>query len=35
MIEALLTDSQKNLRDEVRAFVQWVPREMLLEMDED
>ncbi|MBU7042472.1 MAG: acyl-CoA/acyl-ACP dehydrogenase [Theionarchaea archaeon] len=35
MIEALLTDSQKNLRDEVRAFVQWVPREMLLEMDAD
>jgi hypothetical protein len=35
MIEALLTDSQKHLRDEVRDFVKEVPRQMLLDMDED
>lgn len=35
MIEALLTDSQKSLRDEVRDFVKWVPRQMLLDMDAD
>jgi len=35
MIEALLTDSQKNLREEVKDFVKWVPRQMLLDMDAD
>jgi alkylation response protein AidB-like acyl-CoA dehydrogenase len=35
MIEALLTESQKNLRDEVRDFVKWVPRQLLLDMDAD
>ena len=33
-MEALLTDSQKALRDEVRAFVRDdVPRQLLLDMD--
>ena len=35
MIEALLTEPQKKLRDEVREFVKWVPRELLLDMDAD
>lgn len=35
MIEALLTEPQKNLRDEVRDFVEWVPRQLLLDMDSD
>lgn len=35
MIEALLTNPQKELRDEVRQFVKWVPRQLLLDMDAD
>lgn len=35
MIEALLTEQQKVLRDEVRKFVKWVPRGLLLDMDAD
>jgi len=35
MIEALLTEEQKKLRDEVRGFVKWVPRQLLLDMDAD
>lgn len=35
MIEALLTEPQKKLRDEVREFVRWVPRQLLLDMDAD
>ncbi|MDQ7783468.1 MAG: acyl-CoA dehydrogenase family protein [Desulfomonilaceae bacterium] len=35
MLEALLTESQKNLRDEVRDFVKSVPRQLLLDMDAD
>ncbi len=35
MIEALLTERQKKLRDEVRKFVKWVPRQLLLDMDAD
>ncbi|MFH1319147.1 MAG: acyl-CoA dehydrogenase family protein [Bacteroidota bacterium] len=35
MIEALLTEQQKKLRDEVRGFVKWVPRQLLLDMDAD
>lgn len=35
MIDALLTESQKKLRDEVREFVKWVPRQLLLDMDAD
>ncbi|MBU7017105.1 MAG: acyl-CoA/acyl-ACP dehydrogenase [Theionarchaea archaeon] len=33
MIDALLTESQKELRDEVRHFVKGVPRQLLLDMD--
>ena len=35
MIEAMLTDSQKNLRKEVREFVKAVPRQLILDMDAD
>lgn len=35
MIEALLTEQQKKLRDEVREFVKWVPKQLLLDMDAD
>ena len=35
MIEALLTEPQKKLRNEVREFVKWVPRQLLLDMDAD
>jgi len=33
MLEPLLTDAQRALRDEVRAFVRQVPRQLLLDMD--
>jgi acyl-CoA dehydrogenase len=35
MLESLLTDEQRALRDEVQAFVQSVPRQLLLDMDAD
>ena len=35
MIEALLTEPQKKLRNEVREFVKSVPRQLLLDMDAD
>ncbi len=35
MIEALLTEEQRKLRDEVRGFVKWVPKQLLLDMDAD
>lgn len=35
MIETLLTEGQKRLRDEVRRFVKWVPKQLLLDMDAD
>ncbi len=35
MIESLLTEQQKKLRDKVRAFVKQVPRQLLLDMDAD
>jgi len=35
MIDVLLTEAQKKLRDEVREFVKWVPRQLLLDMDAD
>ena len=35
MLEAMLTDAQRALRDEMRAFVRWVPRDLILEMDAD
>ena len=35
MIDVMLTESQKKLRDEVREFAKWVPRQLLLDMDAD
>jgi acyl-CoA dehydrogenase len=35
MLEPLLTDGQRVLREEVRAFVKSVPRQLLLDMDAD
>ncbi|MBN2232221.1 MAG: acyl-CoA/acyl-ACP dehydrogenase [Deltaproteobacteria bacterium] len=35
MYDFLLTDEQLALRDEVRALVDWVPRDMILDMDAD
>jgi len=35
MIEVLLTESQKKLRQEVREFVKSVPKQLLLDMDAD
>jgi alkylation response protein AidB-like acyl-CoA dehydrogenase len=35
MLEHLLTDAQRDLREEARALVRWVPREMILAMDRD
>ena len=33
MIEAMLTDSQRQLRTESRDFVKWVPRQLILDLD--
>ena len=35
MLDATLTEQQKELRHQVREFVRWVPRDLLLEMDAD
>lgn len=35
MLEALLTPQQRKLREEVRDFVKWVPRQLILDMDAD
>jgi len=35
MLDYLLSDKAKKLRDEIRDFVRWVPREMILDMDND
>ncbi len=35
MYDFLMTDEQKKLRDEVRDFIRWVPRQMVLDMDQD
>jgi alkylation response protein AidB-like acyl-CoA dehydrogenase len=35
MFEFLLSDEQKDLREEVRDLVRWVPRQMILDMDRD
>ena len=35
MLESLLSEEQRALRDEVRAFVKNVPRQLLLDMDAD
>ncbi len=35
MFDYLLTKEQLRIRDEVREFVKWVPRQMILDMDSD
>lgn len=35
MLDILLTDEQRKLRDEARAFAREVPRQLLLDMDAD
>ncbi|MEW6258508.1 MAG: acyl-CoA dehydrogenase family protein [Thermodesulfobacteriota bacterium] len=35
MYDFLMSDEQKKLRDEVRDFIRWVPRQMVLDMDKD
>ena len=35
MFDAILTPEQKALRDEMRAFVKGVPRQLILDMDAD
>jgi alkylation response protein AidB-like acyl-CoA dehydrogenase len=35
MLEAMLTEEQRALRDEVRDFVRSVPRQLILDMDAD
>ena len=35
MFDFLLTDEQLALREEVRDFVRWVPRQLILDMDQD
>lgn len=33
MFDFMMTDEQKKLRDEARAFTKWVPRQLILDMD--
>jgi alkylation response protein AidB-like acyl-CoA dehydrogenase len=35
MYDYLLTEEQTRLRDEVRDFIKWVPRQLVLDMDKD
>jgi alkylation response protein AidB-like acyl-CoA dehydrogenase len=35
MFDFMMTDEQKILREEVRDLVRWVPRQMILDMDQD
>ncbi len=35
MYDFLLTEKQRSIRDEARALVKWVPRQMILDMDTD
>ena len=35
MIEAFLTEEKKKLREEVKEFVKWVPKKLLLDMDQE
>jgi alkylation response protein AidB-like acyl-CoA dehydrogenase len=35
MYDFLMTEEQRKLRDEVRDFVKWVPRQLILDMDAD
>jgi alkylation response protein AidB-like acyl-CoA dehydrogenase len=33
MFDFIMTEEQKGLRDEARAFTNWVPKEMIMDMD--
>ncbi|MGO9016701.1 MAG: acyl-CoA dehydrogenase family protein [Dissulfurispiraceae bacterium] len=33
MFDYIMTDEQKNLRNEARAFTKWVPKQLILDMD--
>ncbi len=33
MFDYIMTEDQKRLRDEARAFTRWVPRQLILDMD--
>lgn len=33
MFDYIMTDAQKKLRDEARAFTKWVPKQLILDMD--
>ncbi|MCJ8501977.1 acyl-CoA dehydrogenase family protein [Desulfatitalea alkaliphila] len=35
MFDFMMSDAQKQLREEVRDLVRWVPRQMILDMDQD
>ncbi len=35
MFDYLLTEEEIELRNEAREFVKWVPRQMILDMDQD
>jgi alkylation response protein AidB-like acyl-CoA dehydrogenase len=35
MFDFVMTEEQKKLRDEVRDFIRWVPRRLVLDMDKD
>ena len=35
MFDYMLTQEQTKLRDEVRDFIKWVPRQLVLDMDKD
>jgi butyryl-CoA dehydrogenase len=35
MFDFMMTDAQKQLREEARDLVRWVPRQMILDMDQD
>jgi butyryl-CoA dehydrogenase len=35
MFDFIMTEKQKRLRDEARAFTNWVPKEMILDMDSE
>jgi len=35
MLDCLLSKEQKKIRDEVRDFVKWVPRQMIVDMDNE
>ncbi|WP_027365310.1 acyl-CoA dehydrogenase family protein [Desulfotruncus alcoholivorax] len=35
MFDFLLTEEQKKIREEVRDLVRWVPRQMIMDMDQD